>query len=159
MSDFLGLGAADGESRWIGVRRHQAVLVIAGVGLIGEWVTQVHANVIGLVIGVGLISSAVPTRDALTVGERAHIAVDYALRSRWTSLRATRRSRMVTVRARGDVTVGGFELQHRGRLDLSGRDQQDALALAAFADSLAASDQSQHFSLHVRSSPTGVRTL
>ncbi len=159
MSEFLGLGVADGESRWIGVRRHQAVLAVGGLGLIGEWVTQVHANSIGLVIGLGLMSGAVPTRDGLTVGERARIAVDFAMRSRWTTLRATMSHRAVTIRARGEATVHGFELQHRGRLDLSGRDRQDALALAEFADALAASDHSQHFSLHVRSSPTGVATL
>jgi hypothetical protein len=159
MSELFGLGVADGESRWIGVRRHQAVLVIAGLGLIGEWVTQVHGNAVALVLGLGLLSSAVPTSDGLTVGERARIAVDFASRSRWTSLRATRSHGAVTVHARGEATVHGFELQHRGRLDLSGRDQQDALALAEFADALAASDHSQHFSLHVRSSPTCVATL
>ena len=51
MSELLGLGVADGESRWIGVRRHQAVLVIAGFGLIGEWITQAHGASIELVIG------------------------------------------------------------------------------------------------------------
>ena len=28
MSDELGLGEADAEARWIGVRRHQALLVV-----------------------------------------------------------------------------------------------------------------------------------
>ena len=126
MSEFLGLGVADGESRWIGVRRHQAVLVIAGLGLIGEWVTQVHANSIGLVIGRRAAVRRGPDEGRLTVGERARIAVDFAMRSRWTTLRATMSHRAVTIRARGEATVHGFELQHRGRLDLSGRDRQNA---------------------------------
>jgi len=46
----------------------------------------------------------------------------------------------VTIVAHGDATTRGFELQHRGRLDLSGRDQQNALALEQFADALGASD-------------------
>src|SRR5665213_3246139 len=33
MSDHLGLAESDADSRWIGVRRHQAVLVIVGLGL------------------------------------------------------------------------------------------------------------------------------
>jgi hypothetical protein len=65
----------------------------------------------------------------------------------------------VTINAHGESTIHGFELQHRGRLDLSGRDQQNALALAEFADALATTDDTRHFSLHVRSSPNGVATL
>ena len=159
MSDTLGLGAADGESRWIGVRRHQAVLVIGGLGLIGEWITQVHASPIELVIGVALLSCAAPTNDGLTVGERVRIAVDFVRRSRWTSIRASKNGATVTIGAHGEATVRGFELHHRGRLDLSGRDTQNALALAEFADALATSDDTRHFSLHVRSSPTVVSTL
>ena len=65
----------------------------------------------------------------------------------------------MTSHARGDATARGFELHHRGRLDLSGRDRQNAAALADFADALAASDTTRHFSLHVRSSPGDVATL
>jgi hypothetical protein len=158
MSEFLGLGVADAESRWIGVRRHQAVLVIAGLGLVGEWVTQVHGPLIEVVIGFALLSCAAPTSDGLTVGERSRVAVDFACRSRWTSIRATKRQHEVTIEARGVATVHGFELAHRGRLDLSGRDQDNARALSEFADALATSDGSHHFSVHVRSSPTGVVT-
>jgi len=159
MSERLGLGVADGESRWIGVRRHQAILAIAGLGLVGEWVTQVHRVLIELVLGAALFSCAAPTNDGLTVGERVRIAIEFGVRSRWTSIRATIHHDVVTIVAHGDATTRGFELQHRGRLDLSGRDQQNALALEQFADALGASDDTQHFSLHVRSSPNGVATL
>jgi hypothetical protein len=159
MSELLGLGVSDGESRWIGVRRHQAILVIVGLGLVGEWITQVHGAPIELGIGVGILSCATPTSDGLTVGERLRIAVEFVFRSRWTSVRSTKSDGAVTIRASGEATIHGFELQHRGRLDLSGRDQQNALALAEFADALATSDDAQHFSLHVRSSPSGVATL
>jgi len=159
MSEFLGLGVADAESRWIGVRRHQAVLVIAGLGLVGEWVTQVHGSSIELVFGLALLSCATPTSDGLTVGERSRIAAEFACRSRWTSIRAAKGPRAVTIEARGTATVHGFELTHRGRLDLSGRDHDNARALAEFADALATSDDSQHFSVHMRSSPTGATTL
>src|SRR5579863_4768091 len=104
MSELPGLGAADGESRWIGVRRHQAALVICGLGLVGEWVTQAHGTVIELVVGVALLACAIPTSDGLSVGERARIAGDYACRSRWTTLRATSDHGAVTVTAHGEST-------------------------------------------------------
>jgi hypothetical protein len=159
MSDLLGLGVADGESRWIGVRRHQAALAIAGVGLIGEWITQSHGAVIEVVMGVTLLGCAAPTSDGLTVGERVRIGIDFGVRSRWTSIRTSIRRGALTVVAHGEATTRAFELQHRGRLDLSGRDQQNALALADFADAMATADETRHFSLHVRSSPKAVATL
>jgi hypothetical protein len=158
MSEHLSLGVADGESRWIGVRRHQAVLVIAGLGLLGEWIIQAHGVVIELVTGISLLSCAVPTTDGLTVGERLRIALSYSFRSRWTSIRSTESGGSVTTVAKGKATSRGFELQHRGRLDLSGRDHQNAHALVEFADALATSDDTQHFSVHVRSSRDGVVT-
>ena len=159
MSDLLGLGVADGESRWIGVRRHQAGLVIAGAGLVGAWLTQVHGALIELVVGVALLSCAAPTRDGLTVGERVRVGVDFVVRSRWTSIQAAKSGEVVTIVAHGAATVRGFELEHRGRLDLSGRDQQNSQALMEFADALATSDDTRHFSLHVRTSPNDVATL
>ncbi len=159
MSELLGLGVADGESRWIGVRRHQAALAIAGVCLLGEWLTNARAGLLEPAVGVGLLSCAAPTRDGLTLGERLRIAVDFMVRSRWSSIRASRRGATVTISAHGDATVRGYELQHRGRLDLSGRDQLNAQALAEFADALATSDDTRHFSLHVCSSPSGAATV
>jgi hypothetical protein len=159
MSELLGLGVADGESRWIGIRRHQAALVVVGLGLIGEWITQAHGILIEVVSGAALLACAAPTSDGLTVGERVRIVVDFTLRSRWTSVRASLRHGALTVVAHGEATSRGFELQHRGRLDLSGRDQHNALALAEFADAMATSDETRHFSVHVRSSPAAVATL
>jgi hypothetical protein len=159
MSEILGLGASDGEHRWIGIRRHQAVLVVVALGLIGEWFTQANGALIELVIGIALLTCAAPTSDGLTVAERVRIAQAFMLRSRWTSIRVSNVRATVTMHARGDATAHAFELQHRGRLDLSGRDRQNVTALADFADALAASDETRHFSLHVRSSPTDVATL
>jgi hypothetical protein len=155
----IGLGVADGESRWIGVRRHQAALAIAGVGLLGEWLTNARAGFVELVVGVVLLSCAAPTRDGLTVGERLSIAMHFVVRSRWSSVRASQSRGTVMINAGGDATLRGYELQHRGRLDLSGRDQLNAQALAEFADALATSDDTRHFSVHVCSSANGVATV
>jgi hypothetical protein len=159
MSELFGLGASDRANRWIGIRRHQAVLVIAGVGLIGEWLTQSRGPHIELALGVALVTCAAPTSDGLTVAEQVRTCLEFVFRSRWTPIRVTTRTYDVTVSARGEVTIRGFELQHRGRLDLSGRDRHNATALADFADALATSDETRHFSVHVRSSPAAVATL
>lgn len=159
MSELLGLGVSDGESRWIGIRRHQAALAIVGVGLVGEWITQVHGAPTELLAGISLLSCALPTSDGLTVGERLRIGVEFVARSRWTSIQATKTSDALAIVARGDTTARGFELVHRGRLDLAGRDQLNATALADFADALATSKDTRHFSVHVRSSPSAVATL
>jgi hypothetical protein len=159
MSEPLGLGVSDGENRWIGVQRHQAVLAICGLGLVGEWITQSRGPLIELVIGAALLTCAAPTAHGLTVAERVRIGADYVARSRWTPIRVTRASGTLSLNARGASSTRGFELQHRGRLDLSGRDHQNAVALTDFADALATSDETRHFSLHVRSSPNGVATL
>jgi hypothetical protein len=159
MNELLDLGLADGESRWIGVRRHQAALAIAGIGIMGEWLTQVHGDIFELVLGVVLLSCAAPTKDGLTVGERLSICVNFAVRSRWTSIRATQSNGTTSISARGDATVRGYELKHRGRLDLSGRDRLNSLALGEFADALSTLDETRHFSLHVRTSSNSVTTL
>lgn len=155
----LGLGVADGESRWIGVRRHQAALAIIGLGFVGEWVTHAHGSSMELVVGIALLSCSSPTSDGLTVGERVRIAGEFLLRSRWTSISTQRRSSTLSISARGESTVCAFELLHRGRLDLAGLDLLNASSLADFADTLATSKTTRHFSLHVLSSPSGVATL
>jgi hypothetical protein len=159
MSESIGLGIADGESRWLGVRRHQATLVIIGLGLVGQWITQAHGATIELLAGASLLACAAPTSDGLTVGERLGIGAAFLARSRWTSIRTSSVDGTVTINAGGEATTRSFELQHRGRLDLSGRDVQNATALAQFADALATADTTRHFSVHVRTSPKGVRTI
>jgi hypothetical protein len=159
MSELLGLGTSDRANRWIGIRRHQAVLVIAGVGLVGEWFTQARGPLVELVIGIALVTCAAPTSDGLTLAERVRIGQEFMFRSRWTTIRVSSDTRDVTINARGQATTRGFELEHRGRLDLSGQDRHNAAALADFADALATTDETRHFCVHVRSSPNGVTTV
>lgn len=159
MSELLGLGVADAESRWIGVRRHQAILVIVGLGLLGHWFTASNAPVVEAFAGVFCLASAAPTTDGLTIGERALIGLRFVVRSRWTSIGARVRANVMTVDARGEVRLRGFELAHRGRLDLSGRDHDNAIGLVSFADALATSDATRHISMHVLSRGDAVSTL
>ncbi len=159
MTDAIGLGVADSESRWIGIRRHQAILVIAGLGLIGEWVTDLRARMVVGAVGLLLLSCAVPLNDGLTSGERVLIALQYRARTRWTSIEASCVGAQVRLRARGEVRFHGYELRHRGRLDLSGRDEQIAGALSQFTDSVAVSDVTQHISVHVSTRDGETTTL
>ena len=56
MSESLGLGEADADARWIGVRRHQAVLVVLGIGLLGDWIMSERHSVIELVVSLVVFS-------------------------------------------------------------------------------------------------------
>lgn len=159
MSDLIGLGSPDADGRWIGVRRHQIVLVIIGLGLAGDGVVRSHGSLIEMVVGGVLIVGAAPATDGLSVAETAVVALTYWGRSRWTTVRLQSDGDAVALHARGRVSVRGYELRHRGRLDLSGQDVVVARTLASFADGLASGETARHVSLHVQSSSDGARTL
>jgi hypothetical protein len=159
MSELLGLGVADAESRWIGVRRHQAILITAGLGLLGQWLTASNAPFVEAFVALVCLACAAPTNDGLTIAERSLIGLAFIGRSRWTSIRVRVIGDAMSVDARGEVRLRGFELAHRGRLDLSGRDHDNAVGLASFADALATSNETRHFSMHVVARRDAVSTL
>lgn len=158
-SDYVALGESDAESRWIGVRRHQAALVIVGAGLAGDGVVSAHAPVVEVVTGLVLLLCALPASDGLTVGVALAVAVGYVLRSKWRGLTVRELDNDVVLWARGDVSFRAYELVHRGRLDLSGRDEVIAEALAALADAASAAKSSQHFAVHVGATRANTITL
>jgi hypothetical protein len=159
MSERVGLGVADGDSRWVGVRRHQAVLIITGLGLSGEWLIRPRSTFAELLLGVLLLLGATPVGDGLTVAEFSIVVLRYLGRSRWSRVSVEAQPNAVQLEARGRVNVRGFELRHRGRLDLCGLDVQGARDLAAVANALATNQGSAHVSVHVRSSANGAATL
>lgn len=159
MSEDLGLGDADADARWIGVRRHQAVLVVVGFGLVSDWIMSAHALLGELALGIFLMVSAAPVGDGLTVAEYALVATRYVTRSHWFELMARELGDDVVLWARGEVAFRGYELGHRGRLDLSGRDIALAEELAGLADAASAVRSGQHFSQHVVSRVNATATL
>jgi hypothetical protein len=159
MSELLALGDADAQVRWIGIRRHQAVVVVIGIGLAGDWLVRNQSSAAELITGLVLLICALPGHDNLTVGELAVVALGYVSRSRWTQVSFVPARTALALRARGQAAVQGFSLLHRGRLDLSGHDVMRAHDLAAFADAQATSDRSVHVGLHVRSGREGADTL
>lgn len=158
-SEPLGLGECDADARWIGVRRHQAVLVVCGLGLVGDFFVRADGLVTEVLVGVALGICALPLCDDSTVGEWLLIAVRFLARRRWTMVSVTTQGRALRVRARGQVVVEGYELRHRGRLDLSGHDIERSDELTAFVDAMATGDRLSHVSLHVESTAVSARTL
>lgn len=148
-SDSLGLGDADAEARWIGIRRHQAVLVVAGLVLVSAWVLRASAPLGELVVGLALLGSAVPTRDGQTLGEALVAVMRFLCRSRWHDVSVREFGDDVMLMAPDVATFRAYELDHRGRLDLSGRDTALAETLAGLVDATSASSENQHISQHV----------
>jgi hypothetical protein len=159
MSDLIQLGDADGDARWIGVRRHQALLIIVGLGLVGDWVVRSSSVLVELLLGCALLLGAVPFLDNMTLAEWLVVAARFLCRSRWTLVSASSEEAVTTLRARGSVNVQGFELSHRGRLELSGQDVEKAHELMAYVDAIATSDRTSHVSVHVLSTRDRARTL
>jgi hypothetical protein len=155
----VALGESDAHDRWIGIRRHQAVLIVLGLGLMGDWTVRAQSLTIELVVGVALLGCAVPARDGLTSGEQLSVVAEYLLRPRWHVVAMEPSDIGWDLRARGSVVIRGYELEHRGRLDLSGTDFVNAERLCELANGLSMRGESSHVSVHVSGASEGVRTL
>jgi hypothetical protein len=160
-SERTGLASSDADPRWIGVRRHQAVLVLVGLALIGDGVMRARSPLVEIVSGTALAVAALPVAgtDAMTVAELAAIAVRYCLRSRWSQVAVIDLASQVRVEARGRAAVSTYRLNHVGRLDLAGRDVDGAESVAQFADAMAAAGEDGHLSWHVRTDARGAATM
>lgn len=159
MSDLVGLGESDADQRWIGVRRHQAALIVMGIGLLSEWLFSPSAPTSEVLVGLAIVTCAVPTYGGLTAGEQLVVALRYVMRSHWSVISALELGDDIALWANGDVAFRGYELVHRGRLDLSGRDVINAEALQALADAAGATRAGRHFSEHVFRAGNHVSTL
>ncbi len=149
MSEVVALGPTDAETRWIGIRRHQALLAIAGLVLAGVGLFAHHPS--GPEIGLGLIllALAIPMSGGLTTWEFVTTTLRYLARSRWHSFAIREFNGDVLLFAPHDVAFRTYELDHCGRLDLSGRDVALAESLIALVDAASAASEDQHVSHHV----------
>jgi hypothetical protein len=134
-------------------------LVIVGLGLVGDWVTRPEGQWPEVLIGLVLLVSAIPVHDGLTCAEQLSIAARFLGRSRWTSISVGATHEGVLLSAGGEVGFRAFELRHRGRLDLSGRDLVDSELLASLVDGLATGGRTRHLSVHTCSRRGGVMTV
>jgi hypothetical protein len=105
------------------------------------------------------MASAAPAGDGLTAAEQVLVAVRYVMRSHWFEFASRELGEDLVVWARGEAGFRGYELVHRGRLDLSGRDVAVAEDLAGLADAASAARNGQHFSQHVVRRTSGTATL
>lgn len=133
--------------------------MIVGLGLVGDWMVRIHGLAVELAAGAVMLACAVPLRDGLTGGELLVVVLSYGARSHWTVVEAEPRGSAYEVRARGDTAVRGYELIHRGRLDLSGADGENAQRLGEMVIGLSMRPTTSHASVHVRSSSEGSRTM
>lgn len=159
MSESIGLGRSDAEVRWLGIARHQAALVIGGSTLVGDWLVRSGSSPIELAIGVATMGAGVRCFRGLTGGELLMVVVLFRARSRWQRVGTSREGDVVELSAGGTAVFRSYELDHRGRLDLSGTDIVNAGRLADLMNGLAVGADSSHVSLHVRKCGLGTRTL
>lgn len=106
-----------------------------------------------------MLACALPARDGLTGGQLLGVAVAYGTRSRWSTVAMQPTGSAWDLRARGSVSIRGFELEHRGRLDLSGADIDNAERLRELVNGLSTRVASSHLSLHVTADSEGAHTL
>jgi hypothetical protein len=158
MSEPVGLGEGDAEVRWVGLRRHQAVVVVLGVVLAGDAVLHSWAPV-PLALGLSFGAAAIVVGDGRTIGEHVTVTLAYAARRHWRVVTALELGDEVALWADGEVAFRVFALEHCGRLDLSGRDDGDARALAALVDAAGAARGGQHLSWHVVRGDEGTHTV
>ena len=167
MSEGPRLGPANAVVSWVGLARHRVLLALAGVGLVGDALLRVGTPGWEVVAGVVLLAGALPAHDACSVAEWATTTAAYLVRSRWVTVTVERPSSpssgepegVSVTSARATAVVRGFELEHRGRLDLSGEGPALARALADLVDSLALAPPDQHVSWHVRRDGNELVTL
>jgi hypothetical protein len=159
MSDLVGLGEGDATLRWLGLRRHRAMFVVGGVGCGGYWLLHARSTPVELIMAIVLLVGAAPAVDGLTIAEVAMSCVGYVVRARWQTVSAIETEGDIALWATGEASLRGYELRHRGRLDLAGRDVSIAQALASLLDAASASRDSRHVSLHVLNCADAKRTL
>jgi len=158
-SELLVLGDADADARWIGLRRHQAILALSGIGLVADWLVRPNGSFAEVAFGVVLVAVTAPLGQGHTVAEHAATCARYARRSRWSTVTMADDARGCVVEARGHATFAAYQLEHRGRLDLSGRDGVIASSLAALVDGIGVAGRSRHVSVHVQSRGAGGSTV
>ncbi len=158
-NEYIGLGDTDADARWIGIRRHQAVLIVAGLGLLGDGVIVSSPSIVEVLLGFALLVCSIPIFDRLTIGEHLTIGVRFALRPHWNVIQVRDEETTMAIHARGDVRVKGYELHHRGRLDLSGGDVELAEKMSALMVGLSTRTSSSHVSVHVHPEQRSTSTL
>lgn len=152
MSESSVLGAADAERRWFGLRATQVVVALVSTLVAMAWLVLAHLRWWLLVVAVVIAAGALPAVDGITVAELGARVVRFWRRPHWRHVAplAGAGDRSSADGPGSTPSVALYELEHRGRLDLSGGDRVLADALSDLCDALALRSSSSHLSLHVR---------
>ena len=140
MTDRTKLGASDHDGRWMGIKRHQGVLLIGGLTLGGDFILRPHATGIEGVTAVVMVTLSMPAKDLMSIGQWVAVLVRFFYRTRlspFTVERTTLAEEMPT-----------FELLHRGRMDLSGEDQNCIKVMMEVCDGLSLLNETSHVALY-----------
>jgi hypothetical protein len=159
MSEVIGLGRSDARDTWFTLVRHQVLLVIVGSIACGDWLVRAGSASGELMLGMILMVSALRVVRGLTLAELAQLSVLYLVRSPWQRVTSSRSGDLIEIEAGGTASFQGYELIHRGRLDLSGADFTNAQRLSELMNGLAVGAPLSHVSLHVRARGVIARTF
>lgn len=146
MSDgpFAGRGAG---SSLLSLTRPQGVaLGVAAVGAVGWLAVPTHPW--ALLACVPVVASLAIGADGRSPADHAATALSFLGRSRWTYASVEVVPHGWSTTARGRATCAAHVLEHVGRWDLSGRDDDVAGDLARLLDERASED-SRHVSWHL----------
>lgn len=159
MSDVVGLGRSDARDTWFVLERHQVLLAIAGSIVCGDWLVRAGSTWVELVLGMVMLVGALRVLRGLTIAEFTQLTVQFFIRSRWQFVANSRTGDLIEIKAGGTANFRGYELVHRGRLDLSGADLTNAQRLADLMNGLAVGAPLSHVSMHVRARGSYARTF
>ncbi len=148
-NEILRIGLSDSQTRWIGIRKHQAALALSGVLFSGDWLLRRNSSYAELAIGAILLVNSIPASDGLTIFEWLCEGVKFAVRGEWSRIELSTNDDFIEIKTSGISKFICCSLSHRGRLDLSGEDLALSDHLATFTNSLALSETTSHISQHV----------
>ncbi len=153
------LGEADARSRLVGLAPHQVIAPLAGVALLAASLLDGPAWRLSALAGLTLVLAAIPVAGGLSAAEVAAVAFSYLGRTHAHvvgGLALEGEDLLWSDRAPA-WALAGYELVHRGRLDLTGADLETARALAGAIEA-ASTGGDRVVTLHVTPAPTR-RTL
>lgn len=133
----------------MGVRPHQVVLLLGATSTLAWWLVAERRA--WWLLATALTSGALALRVSAgdTAAELVHLGLRQSLRSRWRQVDVFGVDTHTCIAAASRASFRCYELEHRGRLDLTGADHALGESLRDVADALAQRSGTSRFSLHV----------
>lgn len=146
------LAQSDATERWASLQRHQIAGLVVAVGATATWLLASSSAVL-LLVAVVAAGVAIPMGQGDTIGTKVVTSVQFVVRSKWTTLVV----RDGAIAASEQWWAG--ELEHRGRLDLSGRDAIIMNQVSELLSAMAATPTGGHLTIQVVIDDSATRTL